>query len=151
MFKKKKAPPKGMRKKRTLDEDADAAGPKDATTEALMVKGVARPSTGASADTSTADDDASAVVRDGDGPFRKKAHTISSADPNRETGAYAKVGFAHESEGAEQHVYGGSATSYNEIDTAQDRDARALLEKAHKIQREGQTNDETKLYVASPY
>ena len=147
MFKKKKAPPKGMRKKRALDEDADgAAAAPDATTEALMVKGVYRPATAAAG--SAEDDDASAVVRDGDGPFRKKAHTISSADPDQEVGAYAKasMGFAHQSEGADQHVYGGSATSYNEIDTAQDRDARALLEKAHKLQRDGETNDDTKLY-----
>ena len=42
---------------RALDEDGDGDGPKDATTEALMVKGVARPSAGASGGAAAADDD----------------------------------------------------------------------------------------------
>uniref|UniRef100_A0A7S2SXW6 C3H1-type domain-containing protein n=1 Tax=Rhizochromulina marina TaxID=1034831 RepID=A0A7S2SXW6_9STRA len=90
------------------------------------------------------DEDGTQVVRD-DERERKRVNAFSSAE--EQTGMSGEgLRFADQSEGAQQHVYGGSATAESEIDTARDRDARALLEKSIRLQGDSESVDGKKVY-----
>lgn len=82
----------------------------------------------------------SAVVRD-EGPARKRVNAFSTGGVSGERSKTELAALlAESSEGANKHEYGGTATAQNEIDTAVDRDARAILERAVALQQnEGAT------------
>jgi len=78
----------------------------------------------------------SAVVRD-EGPARKRVNAFSTGGVSGECSKTELATLlAESSEGANKHEYGGTATAQNEIDTAVDRDARAILERAVALQQE---------------
>jgi hypothetical protein len=82
-------------------------------------------------------DASSAVVRD-EGPARKRVNAFSTGGVSGERSKTELATLlAESSEGANKHEYGGTATAQNEIDTAADRDARAILERAVALQQDG--------------
>lgn len=76
---------------------------------------------------------ASAVVRD-EGPARKRVNAFTTGGGGERAKPELAALLAEASEGANQHVYGGTATAQNEVDTAADRDARAILERSLALQ-----------------
>lgn len=131
MFKKREQKGKGIRRKREGDQG----------TSGIRVDKASR----------TSDEDAddvagSAVVRDVD-KTRKRVNAFSTGSGSGKRTAQLGQLLAEQSEGADKHVYGGSATATNEIDTAFDRDARAIAERNLKLQGENAVDaDGTRLY-----
>ena len=76
---------------------------------------------------------ASVVVRD-DGPARKRVNAFTTGGGGERKATELAALLAEASEGAGKHVYGGTATAQNEVDTAADRDARAILERSLALQ-----------------
>jgi len=115
-----------MRRTREVDGDADAGRDSKA------------------AKTDDESNVSSAVVRE-ESSLKKKANAFATSTGIEKKGLSYLL--AEKSEGSSKHVFGGNATAYNEVDTAEDRDARAIAERNLALQEEeGVNEDGSKIY-----
>jgi RING finger protein 113A len=144
MFKKRTQ--KGnVRKKREVDNDQAAEG-SAAKRQAVASDGAADGGNGDPGDGSGPV--VSEVVRDvGRGDKSKQVNAFSTGrGGDARTAGGVMDELYDKSSGAAYHETRGGATATNEIDTAPDRDARAIAERNMALNAEGATNDESKIY-----
>lgn len=152
MFKKREVKGKGIRRKRETE-----------TSEANASLGII--GSGNKDDNEEDDESGSAVIRDdignssrkrvnkfsngiGNGGFSSKKNNNGNENKKNENSQHLGALLAVESEGNKKHVYGGSATATNDVDTEADHDARAIAERNLALQKDGGgiTEDGTVIY-----